>query len=504
MSNNNDIKKTLIIKDKYKKEISTEPHTTENIINIEIPFKSKNIKDEKNLNKSNYLIYHKNSVNIGKNETPKKLINDISRKKSEKEENLFSSEKNIKSNRHKNSSESTNNSSIDEDNKMSDNDKKILNTIKKAINENKNYKISSAINNAKILESFKKDNFKINNMNYNSLDYNNGKLNNSNLNINNNFNFNYNNIIDLNKYKNYKYILTYNYYLYTDKLKNIKSELKDVENEIKLLSNKTLQDLFLSQQSDELFNYINLKNNNSDNNDKIKLIKDNKIDAPKHLYFYTNHEEETQINNILYLIEGLFLDNNLKKDYFLLNMLNRDGYAPLKKLVNHPQINNCKISESHLKTVFSEHRENEITETVETFDDILIRNKKWIKLKKEIGSVLEVKESIINIMENKKNSEMETLLDKKQNLINKKNKILFKFQSNNMDIQQQINSLQFNYNNIYNNNFNNIYNNNLYNNNIYNNNIYNNNIYNNFYNNNINNNFYNNSMYNSLYNNQRY
>ncbi len=76
---------------------------------------------------------------------------------------------------------------------MSDNDKKILNTIKKAINENKNYKISSAINNAKILESFKKDNFKINNMNYNSLDYNNGKLNNSNLYINNNFNFNYNN-----------------------------------------------------------------------------------------------------------------------------------------------------------------------------------------------------------------------------------------------------------------------------------------------------------------------
>ena len=161
-------------------------------------------------------------------------------------------------------------------------------------------------------------------------------------------------------------------------------------------------------------------------------------------------------------------------------MLNRDGYASLTQLEKHPQLSNCKISESHLKTVFSEHRENEITETVETFDNILIRNKNWVKIKKEIDNIdniEKIKEKTLDNMNNFKENEMKKLLDKKRNFLNIQGDILYQYQVNNCNIQQKINELRFNYNNMYintyNNNFNNIFN-------IYNNN----NIYSNFYNSN--------------------
>ena len=488
MSNNNNINKITKKKENNKNDISLEDYAKEKNENKNYALKSINNINENNRKKSNYLVYQSSTENKNKDETPKKIINDnLNRKKSEIEENFFDSVNVRKLNNHKNSSESTINSSIDDDTKMSDDEKNIIDKIKKAINENKSYKISSAINNAKIFDTYKNSNFKNKKLNFN---YDNVKLNNS----NNNYNYLYNNNIVLNNYKNYKYILTYNYYLYADKLKNIQSDLKEVLNEIKELTDKTLPDLFLMEQSLELFKYIN-KNIDNDNNYKIKS---NKIDAPQHLYFYTNHEEEIQINNILYLIEGLFHEDNLKNDYFLLNILNRDGYAPIKKLINHPQIYHCKISENHLIAVFSEHRENEITETVETFDDIIIRNKKWIKLKKEIGNVLQVKENIMNLMKDKKNVKMRELLEKKQKLTQEKNRILYKFKNNNLIIQQQLNEFHFKCNNIYTNNFN-IINNNVYN------NSYNNNIYNNFYNNNnIYNNFYSNNIYNNLNNNQRY
>ena len=489
MSNNNNINKKEKIKEISLNYISIEDSTPEISEKANYTLKSIDNMIENNTKKSKFLIYQSNTNNINRNETPKKIINEINTKKSEIEENLFNSNNDMKLNRHKNSAESTNNSSIDDEIKMSDSEIKIINKIKKAIKENKNYKISSAINNAKIVESFKKSDFKDNYLNF-SCD---NKFNNSNCFVNNNFNYIYNNNIDLNNYNNYKYILTYNYYLYTDKLKNNQSDLKDVLNEIKKLTDKTLAELFLMEQSKKLFKYINNTIDN-DNNENIKIIKDKKLELPQHLYFYTNHEEEAQTNNVLYLIEGLFHEENLKKDYFLLNMLNRDGYAPLKKLVNHPQVHNCKISENHLRTVFLEHRENEITETVETFDDIIIRNKKWIKLKKEIGNVLQVKECTLSLMNDKKNEILITLLEKRKNLIQEKNKILYKFQNNNMKIQQKINEFQFKHNNFYPYNFNNTFNN-IYNSNLYNNYIYNKSIYNNISNNNL---------YSSLFNNKRY
>ena len=154
-------------------------------------------------------------------------------------------------------------------------------------------------------------------------------------------------------------------------------------------------------------------------------------------------------------------------------MLNRDGYASLKQLEKHPQLAICKITEVHLKTVFSEHRLNEITETVETFNDILIRNKNWNLIKKDINDIEDIKKFNINSMKNIKNYQMQKLLDKKQNLLNIKGEILNQYQLNYFNLQQKMNEFQIKYNNT-------IYNN--YNNN-FNNFIYNNNVYNNFYNN---------------------
>ena len=67
---------------------------------------------------------------------------------------------------HKQASASTNNSSFDDDNKNKNKENNITKIIKNAIEQNKNYKISSAINNAKILSEYKTNVFNIS-YNYN-------------------------------------------------------------------------------------------------------------------------------------------------------------------------------------------------------------------------------------------------------------------------------------------------------------------------------------------------
>ena len=475
MLNNNESKKINKKKKKKRNGISLEEYEEENHtrINLGFKFEEEDEKIEDFPKKSNYLRYQSNIINDKKNETFKiknNLLNNNNNIRKDSEiETLFNSNKKL--NIEKNQvSASTNNSSFDEDNKNSYSNDKIKNIIKNAINENKNYKISSAINNAKIMDSYK------NNNNYNSYIINN--------NFNNNYNYNlfYNNFNNnLNKCN---YIITYNYYLYSDKIKNNNKELVEVEKEIKILEKKTLPELFVEQQFQEIINYIKKKNGNTINENNIKQIKpkeEDNIETPQHPYFYISHDEEIQIKNVLYLIEGLFLEDNLKKDYNLLRMLNRDGYASIRQLEKHPQVNLCKVSEIHLKTVFSEHRVNEITETVETFDDILIRNKNWIKIKKEISNIETIEENTLNNIKIEKDLEMKKLLEKKENYINKNKEILDKYAMKSMNIQQKMNQLSFN-NNIYNNNYYNFNFNNLYsNNNIYNNIMYNNNPCNNWY-----------------------
>ena len=479
MSNINESKKINKKKKKKRNEISLEEYAKENNLSINIGLKDEEDDDdedinEKNPKKSNYLVYHSNIINDKKNETPKKKNNfknnnNLNWKKTEIENYKYKSYTNLNVPFQKQSSESTNNSSLEEDNKMYNNDNNITKIIKNAINENKDYKISNAIKNTKILDSFKKNSY----YSYNPY--------NININFNNKINLNSiyyinNNLNNIDLFKACKYTLTYNYYLYSDKLKNIQKDLNEVEKEIQKLNSKTPYEFFLMKQKDELINYIYIKNPNliNDNNNN-KIIDTNIKETPEHQFFYSNHEEEIQINNVLYLIEGLFNENNLKKDFNLLNMLDRDGFASLSQLEKHPQIMLCGISKIHLNTVFSEHRENEITETVETFDDILIRNKNWRKIKKKISNIDEIKKNEIN----KKEIEMKTIREKKQNLLNMKGKILYKYQINNMNVQQKMNEIQFNNYNIYNNNFNMF--NNIYNNNVYNNTIYKDSIYNHFY-----------------------
>ena len=106
---------------------------------------------------------------------------------------------------------------------------------------------------------------------------------------------------------------------------------------------------------------------------------------------------------------------------------------------------------------------------------ILIRNKKWVKIKKEINNDIDkIKENCLNTIKDKKENEMKNLKEKQRNYLNIQGDILYQYQVNNNNIQQKINEIRINLNNFYN------YNN--YNLNF--NNIYNNNVYNNFYSNN--------------------
>ena len=459
----NESKKMNKKKRTKRKEMLLEDYAKENNINIdfELIYEDDNKKTDENRSQSNYLIYQQNIIKSKKNNE-----NKFHKKESDLEENLnqftnvkksyYSDEKNKifyedNTEYKKYYSSSTNNSSSNEEDNKINNESHIKKVIKNAINQNKVYKITSAINNAKILDQFKNPNF------YNYKGY-------SNYFINNNYNnFNLNSFNNYNNLSKYNYFLTYNFYLYSGKLENIKNNLNEIEKKIKELENNSLYEQFIIYQSEDLFNYIKQKNQNlienETHNNEVKKDKEN----PEHPYFYINHDEEKQINNVLYLVEGLFIEDNLKHDFYLLNMLNRDGYVSLKQLENHPQLINCKIKENHLKTVFVEHRENEITATVETFEEILIRNRDWIKIKKGIKDIENIKENSLNSTKFRKDLQIKKLKEQKENYLNYQKKIFYKNQVNNIKIQQLKKAINFNINNIYNNNFN-LYNNNVYNN----------------------------------------
>ena len=232
--------------------------------------------------------------------------------------------------------------------------------------------------------------------------------------------------------------------------------------EVNTISFKNLQSIC----KERLINYIKKKTNisNIDNNN-IKFC-NNQL---KHPYFYTNHNEEIRVKFILYLIEGLFFEEHLTQDYTLLNLLDRDGYASLTQLEKHPQLVYSKISINNLRTVFLEHRQNEVTETVETFDDILIRNKDWRNIKKK-GKLLpsdKIKQNLLNEMGIIKHNKMKKLMGKKSELTQIQDKLYFRYHVLTQNVKQ-IQSHFSTINNFYNcqtSNF--IFNNNNYN--IYNN-----------------------------------
>ena len=489
-------------KTKGAKGMPIEDYARKNNLSLDVNLTYENDEEEpqKKNKKSNYLIYQENIIINRKNETPKKN-KDISDKSDNNRKELeidYNSSRSLNLEWHKQVSASTNNSSTDDENKNNNKEKKKniiiknLNSVNNIINEKNSSNIINAMTNPKINLGYKKKINILNNPYIHNNNFNNNvniKLNNFYIN-NNNYNYNYNNMNLINynyqynnNVKSFNYLLTYYYYYYRDKLKNVQTNINDLEKQIKTLENKTLSEMILSYQKTDLVNFLKKKTKDLINDNNISLKNEKEEKNPEHPYFYTNHNEEIQIKNVLYLIEGLFYEDNLKKDYYLLNMLNRDGYASLKQLEKHPQLSMCKIAEVHLKTVFSEHRDNEVTETVETFDDILIRNKNWIKIKKEANDIENIKRFNINSMKNIKNYQMQKLLDKKQNLLNIKGEILNQYQLNYFNLQQKMNEFQIKFNNnIYNNYNNNIYNNN-YNNNFPNFIYNNNNVYNTFYNN---------------------
>ena len=276
---------------------------------------------------------------------------------------------------------------------------------------------------------------------------------------------NYLNTMNMKIYCYNDYIYKYNLNNCLQKIKEIEKTLDTLKSQITLLENQTLHDMILSSQMTNLINYIKKKTNisNIDNNN-IKFC-----NQPEHPYFYTNHNEEIRVKFILYLIEGLFFEEHLTHDYTLLNLLDRDGYASLTKLEKHPQLVYSKISIDSLKPVFLEHRQNEVTETVETFDDILIRNKDWKNIKRK-GKLetRKIEQNLLNEMGKIKLAKIQNLMGRKSELIQIQDKLYFRYHV----MTQQIKQFQSHFNKI--NNFYNYQANIFKNNNVYN--VYNNNI----------------------------
>lgn len=211
-----------------------------------------------------------------------------------------------------------------------------------------------------------------------------------------------------------------------------------------------LPQIFFFNQQKFLINFIKNKNPDSeglksggegDHTSPQKLEKEEEGSQPDRPYFYHSHKEEVQTKNVLFLIEGLFSEENIEQDFYLLNILNRDGYASLKELPNHPQLKNYKIKNEHLITVFSEHRDNEITETVETFNDIIIRNKKWIQLKKKIPHINQVMNDSLGKIKNNIDIQIKQLMFFRDNFVNKMTCLCSQYQINQINIQQKINGL---------------------------------------------------------------
>ena len=131
-------------------------------------------------------------------------------------------------------------------------------------------------------------------------------------------------------------------------------------------------------------------------------------------------------------------------------------------------------------------------ETVETFDDILIRNKDWRNIKKKYNlDSQKIQANLLSDMSKIRLTKIQNLMGKKSEMVQIKDKLLFQRHINNQRLKEYQNNLNTNNNNIIN------MNNNLFNYITRNNIIYNNNIYNN--NNNYN---YNYNNYNNYTNNQ--
>ena len=387
-------------------------------------------------------------------------------------------------------SASTNNSSTDDDIKEKDkcenkfekvNMKNVINPLDNRVKEfqlndktydyNNEYYIYSTLNNAKINKRLFNGvkqyytNIGENNNNNNFINIDNSQAKIYIRNYQNACLNNYLNTMNMKIYCYNDYIYKYNLSNCLQKIKEIEKTLDTLKSQITLLENQTLHDMILSSQMTNLINYIKKKTNisNIDNNN-IKFC-----NQPEHPYFYTNHNEEIRVKFILYLIEGLFFEEHLTHDYTLLNLLDRDGYASLTKLEKHPQLVYSKISIDSLKPVFLEHRQNEVTETVETFDDILIRNKDWKNIKRK-GKLetRKIEQNLLNEMGKIKLAKIQNLMGRKSELIQIQDKLYFRYHV----MTQQIKQFQSHFNKI--NNFYNYQANIFKNNNVYN--VYNNNI----------------------------
>lgn len=130
-------------------------------------------------------------------------------------------------------------------------------------------------------------------------------------------------------------------------------------------------DLFLSYQYINLLRIIK--------KEQVEPIKTEDEKEPQRPFFYHNHTEQVETRSTLALIEYLFSLENLNQDYNLRKLLNEEGYVSVDVLLTkHPQMKKFEITKEKLEDILAEHRINEVTETVETFDGFLIRNKEWI------------------------------------------------------------------------------------------------------------------------------
>ena len=362
-------------------------------------------------------------------------------------------------------SASTNNSSTDDEIKEKDkcgnkfekvHMKNVINPLDNRVKEfqlndktydyNNEYYIYSTLNNAKInkrlfngVKQYYTNIGENNNNNFINIDNSQAKIyirNYQNACLNN-----YLNTMNMKIYCYNDYIYKYNLNNCLQKIKENEKTLDILKSQITLLENQTLHDMILSSQMTNLINYIKKKTNisNIDNNN-IKFC-----NQPEHPYFYTNHNEEIRVKFILYLIEGLFFEEHLTHDYTLLNLLDRDGYASLTKLEKHPQLVYSKISLDSLKPVFLEHRQNEVTETVETFDDILIRNKDWKNIKRK-GKLetRKIEQNLLNEMGKIKLAKIQNLMGRKSELIQIQDKLYFRYHV----MTQQIKQFQSHFNKI--------------------------------------------------------
>ena len=92
-----------------------------------------------------------------------------------------------------------------------------------------------------------------------------------------------------------------------------------------------------------------------------------------------------QTTRILALIEFLFHKNNINSDYILRRLLDEDGYVSADDLVEkHPLMKKFKLNKKTLTDILTLHRQGQVTETVETFDTILIRNREWSELGEQL------------------------------------------------------------------------------------------------------------------------